>query len=192
MKVLYYNGDSLKEKVITLTPKNGNDGSSAGVSTLDNEEYLMIFLTEDKFIPLLVDENDSDLSSEKSIELVIGNTLQPIAKKITTSVSDRGNKDNIYDNMSKFVDEEFETKLNIGEKNKTHSAFEDIEHDDDETPFFSEIWERPNETNEDQDLLLDPIDSIQTTMNVTINAPPGFENKIGSPNESPKKNMKRK
>jgi hypothetical protein len=178
MKVLYCSGDSLKEKVITLNPKNGNDGSSAGVSTLDNEEYLMVFLTQDKFIPLLVDENDSDLSSEKSIELVIGNTLQPIAKKITTSVSDRGNKDNIYDNMSKYVDEEFETKLNI-------------EHDDDETPFFSEIWERPNETNEDQDLLLDPVDNIETTMNVTVNAPPGFENKIGAPNMSPK-NIKRK
>jgi hypothetical protein len=186
MKVLYYSGDSLKEKVICLNPKNGNDGSSAGVSTLDNEEYLMIFLTEDKFIPLLVDENDSDLSSEKSIELVIGNTLQPIAKKITTSVSDRGNKDDIYDNMSKFVDEEFETKLNIGEKNKTHSAFEDPEIDDDETPFFSEIWERPNETNEDQDYLLDHPDNIQATMNVTINPPPGFENKIVDSNMSPK------
>jgi hypothetical protein len=191
MKVLYYSGDSLKEKVITLNPKNGNDGSSAGVSTLDNEEYLMIFITEDKFIPLLVDENDSDLSSEKSIELVIGNTLQPVAKKITTSVSDRGNKDDIYDNMSKFVDEEFETKLNVGEKNKTHSAFEDVEHDDDETPFFSEIWERPNEANEDQDLLLDPVENIQATMSVTVNPPPGFENKIGAPNLSPKNNKRK-
>lgn len=188
MKVLgYYCGEILKEKVINLNTKNGNDGSSAGVSTLENEEYLIIYLTKDRFIPLLVDENDSDISSEKSTELITNSTVQPSSKKNVQSATYE-NKDDIYANMSKFVDEEFETKLNI-EENKNNSVFEDP---DDDAPLFDEIWKRPSEAYEDQDLKLEIPDNINSGLNGSItNAPPGFENKINAP-ESPQKSPKRK
>lgn len=189
MKVLYYCGEILKEKVINMNTKNGNDGSSAGLSTLENEEYLMFFLTKDRFIPLLVDENDSDISSEKSTELVTNSNVEINPKKDAV-LANYNNKDEIYTNMSKFANEEFETKLNIGE-NRNNSVFEDPDLDDD-APLFEEIWKRPGETIEDQDLNLDSTNNVHSGSNVSMtNAPPGFENKING-SGSPQKTTKRK
>ena len=136
----------------------------------------MVFISGNEFIPLLenVDE-DSDPSSDESTELV----TEPLkdVKIQNMLLENQQNEDdthqqNLFQSMNKFVDEEFETKLNLND-NKPHQTFETVDIEDDEAPLFSEIWKRPSESESDQNLDLSK--EVEKPINeVSYGPPPGL------------------
>jgi cold shock CspA family protein len=180
-KILYYSGDSLKEKVIHYFSKNTNEEASVKGSSTQEDEVLAIFLTSDHAYPIIFEEtDDSDTSSEKSTEVVPSNLKPSNAPnfKVSGPISDRGI------GVHKFIESEIDSKLNLAGNTKTHSAFEDPDVDDDEEPLFSEIWKRPSETSDDQNLNLNQPAVSESQVNFSsAQPPPGLSKGTESPSK---------
>jgi len=174
LKILYNSGSSLKEKIISYQSKNISDDTSAKLQSEDNDEYLMIFVVGNELIPLLPEENDdSDASSDKSTELVTESLKDEshIPKDEQHSEDDIGQQ-NLFQRMSKFVDNELEAKLSLDD-DKLHQPFENPDVEDDEAPLFSEIWKRPSESDSDKNLHI-PKETEKHNKEFSSKAPPGL------------------
>lgn len=182
MKILYYNGEALKEKAIHYCSRdNADDNSQQEQSDESNQDYLLLYLCEDEFVPLLPEtEDDSDgSSSEKSTELV----AEPVKIKNQKTISkpledsDQDNPDiDIYNSMNKFMEDDFDTKLSLNNVHKSNSVFGRSDHWGVE-PFFTEIWNKPtgnvDHTNNIQKPIL--LNEPNSPLNISqTQGPPGL------------------
>jgi hypothetical protein len=176
--VLYYHSDALKEKSLFYTSRTSVDGNSnKGQSETTDDDFLVVFWNGEEFIPLLSDDNDSDeSSSEKSTELVAENSKNFPLKQKSNNDSDQEEADlDVYKDISKFTDEEFEPKLNLNRPSNL-SMMKQASHDTDEEQLFSEIWNKPSEDHYEEKSLSKPYEEKIPSMTVShIHGPPGLE-----------------
>lgn len=202
LKILYYNGEALKEKTIHYCSRdNADDNSPQEQSDESNQDYLLLYLCEDQFIPLLPEsEDDSDgSSSEKSTELV----AEPVKIKNKKTISkpledsDQDNADiDIYNSMNKFMDDDFDTKLTLSNVHKSNSVFGRSDHHGGVEPFFTEIWNKPTgnvdhaKNAQKPSLLNEP----NSPLNISrTQGPPGLaKGKNGQGNEDIERQMPKK
>lgn len=147
LRVLYYSGDSLKEKFLQV------DSSSSAQGEDEDEDQILIFLCGKQFLPLIVveDEDSEEEVSDDSTERIDNKRrhampeVTPLGKKDSENDSDSLD---VLNSMSKFVDEELETKLHLDPNVRKPSNYDAIERDDNEEQLFSEIWNKPTQVSD--------------------------------------------
>uniref|UniRef100_A0A7S3NTR8 CSD domain-containing protein n=1 Tax=Euplotes crassus TaxID=5936 RepID=A0A7S3NTR8_EUPCR len=151
IKILYYNGESLKEKSLCHGSKNASDDASSMLPSDQNEDSLTLFVTGQELVPLLhIDEDDSDTDSEKSAELLSAPILLDRPEvRVSGGLSQNGEEtenSKPNDKINKLIADEPEAKYANDTPTKQELLLKNEE--DDDSYILNDIWNRPQDDSD--------------------------------------------